>query len=337
MRPYAHQSAGVIMIAMALTGGCTHTTGGRLKGFQVSQHWAEQTKEFTYDPGVRVHINAPSEADFDRHKPTHLVFYALPNGNSIEWTIGRSRAEGLDWHYYIQHIGAQTRRLREVIRDHNIIVAYLEAEQKSWPAWRRKHKNNSELIAGLITTVRQQIDAPNVTVVLSSHSGGGSLIFGYLNGVEQIPADITRIVFLDSNYGFSADEGHGTKLLDWLNHDPHRCLVVLAYDDREITFKGKKVVGPTGGTYRATQRMLGQFEKEVELTRTMSGDCVRHRGLDGRMDIIVHQNPENRILHTVLVGDMNGFIHAITSGTGYEDKVGVFGAPVAYEKWIQSD
>jgi len=40
-----------------------------------------------------------------------------------------------------------------------------------------------------------------------------------------------------------------------LKGEPTRRLVVIAYDDRNITLDGKPVVGPTGGTYRATERM----------------------------------------------------------------------------------
>lgn len=317
--------------------GCAAPATGRLEGFDVSRHWNEQTTEYAHDPGVRIHINAPSEAELDPAKPTLLVLYPLPNGNTIEWTIGRARADGLDWHYDIQHIGAQTRRLREVIHDENIVVAYLEAEGRSWPAWRRTHDRSSELIVAVIDRVRRQVGLPDTRLALSGHSGGGSFVFGYLNAFEHIPDDVVRITFLDSNYGFAASEGHGSKLLDWIGRDQNHYLVVLAYDDREIVFNGQKVVGPTGGTYRATGRMLDVFSGTVELTKRVSGDCTRWRGLGGRIDIMVHENPDNRILHTALVGDMNGFIHAMTAGTAFEDKAGRFGGPVAYDKWIQPD
>ncbi|MCP4251744.1 MAG: hypothetical protein GY778_32330 [bacterium] len=327
----------LMLVGLTLAAGCSQRTSHRLPGFETSRHWAEQTRELTYEPGVRIHLNAPAESAFDPRKPTQLVLYALPNGNSIEWTIGRQEAEGLDWHYYIQHIGAQTRRLREVIDDHNLVVAYLEADQKSWPHWRRTHENAGQLITGLIAHLEKQIDVADLTVVLSGHSGGGSFIFGYLNGLERIGNDVERIAFLDSNYGFSVEAGHGTKLLDWLNRSPEHQLTVLAYDDREITFNGKKVVGPTGGTYRASHRMLDRFRQDVALTETAGAGWIRYRGLNGQLDIIIHRNPENRILHTVLVGDMNGFIHAQTSGTNYEERAGTFGGPAAYENWIQPD
>lgn len=327
--------AWAVVAILSASAGCASGTGTRLAGFEVSQHWSEQIKEIACEPGVRVHINAPSESQFDAARPTLLVFYALPNGNSIEWTIGRQKAEGLDWHYYIQHIGAQTRRLRETIHDRNIVIAYVEAQGRSWPTWRKKHENGSQIIAGVIEEVVRQVGVRDPAIILSAHSGGGSFIFGYLEGLDRIPDNIHRIAFLDANYSFSDEAGHGAKLVDWLKRGTDKALVVVAYDDREITFDGKKVVGPTGGTYRATGRMLDSFKGKLALAESIEGDCIRHRGLDGRVDIIVHRNPKNVILHTVLVGDMNGFIHAMTTGTPHENKAGLFGGPIAYHPWIQ--
>jgi len=144
------------VLASAIVAGCAPRTT-RLAGFGVSRDWVEQTKELTFEPDVRVHMNAPGEAALDRRRPTLLVLYALPNNNSIECTIGHKPADGLDWHYNIQHIGAQTRRLREVVTDRNIVVAYLETTQKSWPAWRQKHKDRSDLIPGLIAQLRREL------------------------------------------------------------------------------------------------------------------------------------------------------------------------------------
>jgi hypothetical protein len=70
-----------------------------------------------------------------------LVFFALPNGNSIEWTKGKRLADGDDWHYDIQHIAAQTLYLRSIMTDMNVIVVYMANELKSWPAWKRAQPN----------------------------------------------------------------------------------------------------------------------------------------------------------------------------------------------------
>jgi len=41
-----------------------------------------------------------------------------------------------DWHFDIQHIAAQTRYIRNTDKRNNYIIAYLMAEQKSWPSWK---------------------------------------------------------------------------------------------------------------------------------------------------------------------------------------------------------
>src|SRR6187401_1165988 len=63
---------------------------------------------------VTININAPLH--FNKKGETFLVLFALPNGNSIEWTKGKkmykgtpSEKTGDDWHFDIQHIAAQTR------------------------------------------------------------------------------------------------------------------------------------------------------------------------------------------------------------------------------------
>ena len=71
-------------------------------------------------------------------KPLTLVFYALPNGNSIEWTMGKRMSTGDDWHFDIQHIAAQTRFIQSLQPQKEIIIIYLANELKSWPAWKKQ-------------------------------------------------------------------------------------------------------------------------------------------------------------------------------------------------------
>ena len=89
--------------------------------------------------GVRVVANAPMT--FDPRRPTRLVIFATPNGNTIEQTLGCTKAEGIDWHFDIQHIAAQVRKLREQSPRENIVLAVTETEELSWPAWKRKYKD----------------------------------------------------------------------------------------------------------------------------------------------------------------------------------------------------
>ena len=110
---------------------------------------------------------------------------------------------------------------------------------------------------------------------------------------------------------------------------------MIAYDDREIVLEGKKVVGPEGGTFRASERMIARFRKDVEMERGGVGEFVWYTGLERRLQFFVHPNRENKILHTALVGEMNGLLHGLALGTELEGKWGAFGGPRAYEKWMQ--
>ena len=320
----------VLLVGVTVT-GCSRTKP--LVGFEVSPHFGEQIRAYVYEPDVEVHINAPAIERFDSRKPTRVVLYALPNGNTTAQTIGKQKRDGVDWHFYIQHIGAQIRQLRSVITDENVVVVYLEAACKSWPRWRKSHEDSGKLIVELVESIKEQF-AGEVSVELAGHSGGGSFIFGFINQLEEIPSYIRRIVFLDANYGYS--EEHTNKFLEWLNRSPENRLGVVAYDDRRIKVNGKLVVGPTGGTYRKTHKMLDHLEKRIELSETENTNYFRWQGLDDRLDLIVLKNPEDKILHTVIV-EKNGLIHGLTFKSAYENQSGALWGPASYTRWIQPD
>jgi hypothetical protein len=305
-----------------------------LYGFIEQPRFSEQTLEYRFDPDARVVINAPASSALDPTKPNWLIVFALPNGNSIEWTIGKKVKDSMDWHFGIQQIGAQTRKLRATIKGYNIFVAYIEASKKSWPAWRREHPDSTLLTQNLLASIKEKLPAVS-KITLTGHSGGGSYIFGLINTYEQIPDDIDRISFLDSNYGYSDSLGHGDKFVEWLRRDSTHCFSIICYDDRNITLKGKSVVSPTGGTFRRTMETIVRIKKDFVLEETFVRDCRYYHGLNGRIDIIIHTNPKNEILHTILVGPMNGFIHAMTVGTPYENKTGEFNTIPAYEMYIE--
>ena len=191
-----------------------------------SKDFAERDCSFLYEPGVRVRINAPAEGLMTPRKPVRLIFYALPNGNSTEWTFGKRMGQGDDWHFDIQHIGAQTRFLRAVDTLHSYVVVYLEAENRSWGAWRkagpgRDHiiKDLVEQIALLFSANSSGADCANQSmpqVELNSHSGGGNFIFGFMDACDSLPDYLCRISFIDSDYNWD-DERYGPKLVRWLS------------------------------------------------------------------------------------------------------------------------
>lgn len=276
---------------------------------EVEKTWPDTTAE------VRISLNLPRSEDGNRKREVMLILYALPNGNTLEQTKGRKVTEGLDWHFGIQHIAAQTRYLRRLLIDQTVAVAYLEARGLSWPRWRREHADGGEIIRRLVDTLRSASGGADVRVTLSSHSGGGSFIFGYINANDTLPSYIERISFLDSNYGFNDNEGHTSKLLAWLRGNRARVLSVVAYDDREIILDGKPVVSPDGGTYRRTIDMVRCFRRDIEINGSLMDSLMTFRGMDGRLEFLIHVNPENAILHTRLIGEMNAFLHVMTLNT----------------------
>ncbi len=303
-----------------------------LPRFERAPEFAEQVRWSVLDSGVRVHVSAPLAFNAERRV---LVLYATPNGSTIEQTLGCRAAEGLDWRYDIQHIAAQFRLLRATDVKTDYVLAVVQAPKLSWPAFRRDEPRAGRIIPELIDSLAADVKA--TSIVLACHSGGGSFLFGALNAHEAIPDNIERIVFLDANYSYSDEDKHGDKLLAWLARDERHRLIVIAYDDREVVFNGKKAIGPDGGTYRATKRMTSRLGKDRELTETRIGPFLHTRDKTGQVQCFVHTNPENKILHTALVGDMNGLVHALTLGTDHEEKWGRFGGPRAYETWIQAE
>jgi len=293
---------------------------------------------FTADvePDVRMHVNSPQDDSGEPARGTRLVVFALPNGNTIEQTLGCRLTEGLDWHYDIQHVAAQVRLFRTLAPDEQVVLICAEAGGLSWPTWRASHDDANATIARLVDRWRQEFGTADAKVTLTGHSGGGSFMFGAIEGSDEIPAYVDRIAWLDANYAFAADT-HAEKLRRWLTGDSSRRLIVVAYDDREITYNGKKVVGPTGGTFRATGRMRDALGPHFPLAESQQPPFTTYTGLDGRICCFVHPNSENKILHTALVGDMNGLVHVLTLGTPREEKWGTFGGPRAFTQWVQPE
>lgn len=301
--------------------------------FTVSEHFGERVLDHRFEPEVSVFINAPSEEKFEPTKKTLIIFYALPNGNSIEWTIGKKLKPGDDWHFDIQHIGAQTRFLRDHYKDANIVVAYLMNDKKSWPAWSTSNTSSDIIIKSIVNSIVNLFNPLDIKIVLSGHSGGGSFIFGFLNSVKKIPDIVERISFLDSEYGYEDSLNHGGKIVEWLKESNEHYLSVIAYDDRDVKLNGKNIVSPTGGTYYRSKMMKERLAKDFTFTDESDTSFTIYTSLNGRVQFRLKENLTAEIFHTVLV-ERNGFIQSILSGTEYEGKNYKFWGERCYEKWI---
>ncbi len=262
---------------------------------------------------VTININAPLH--FNKKGETFLVLFALPNGNSIEWTKGKKMNAGDDWHYDIQHIAAQTRYVRKLDKKNNYIIAYLMADNKSWPAWKRTHHGSFDLIRSFVDSLADRFKEYHPKIVLNGHSGGGSFIFGYLDGVARIPGNIDRIAFLDSDYGYD-DVFHTKKIIEWLRNENHK-LVVLAYNDSLVIFNGKPLVSPTGGTWYRSRLMQRKLAEDFPFKTTADTSFIDHSSWNGRIRFILKQNPNGLIYHTVQV-EKNGFIFSLLSYTKFD-------------------
>jgi hypothetical protein len=298
--------------------------------FSCNTNSGEMNREIKLPDAVRIFINTPARESFFTNQPVLLIFYALPNGNTIEQTIGKKLSAGDDWRFDIQHIGAQTRFLRHEITNENIVVAYLEAGTKSWPAWRKTHRD--ERIAEILNAVRGIFSTNQTEVALVSHSGGGSLIFGYLNAVEKIPDVVKRIAFLDSDYGYDS-KLHADKLKTWPAASGGNHLCVLAYQDYLGLLNGKTFVSESGGTWGRSHALLADLGTQFSFASRTNNGLETYSANGGQIEFLLKENPDHKILHTVQV-ERNGFIQAIVSGTTNENSGYEYLGERAYTNWI---
>jgi hypothetical protein len=289
-----------------------------LPGFTASGLFDEQQMVIEDSPpGTRILINAPVKG-FEKNDRVLLVIYALPNGNSIEQTFGKNLQEGDDWHFNIQHIGAQTRFLRNILNDRTVVVAYFENSMKSWPAWNSATPDYREQVSRMVSDVKELFEPWQPEIVLNGHSGGGRFIFSFIDAAEEIPPDVVRIAFLDSNYGYE-DTVHGPKLTRWLNSGRNKYLCTLAYNDSIALYNGKAFVSPTGGTWYRTRMMQKYLAGSFRFRVQNNDSLIWYRAQRGRVEVILKTNPDREIFHTQQV-EYNGFIHSVLSGTRHEQK-----------------
>jgi len=303
-----------------------------LPGFKLSGSFGEQQMVIeNLSLKTRILINAPVKG-FEKEKEVLLIFYALPNGNTIEQTFGKKLHEGDDWHFNIQHIGAQTRFLRSVIKDQTIVVVYLENTQKSWPQWKANTPEYEKQVKKMVDDVKVIFAPWQPKTVLNGHSGGGRFIFSYLDAFTEIPEDVVRIAFLDSDYGYE-DSIYGPKLERWLKTGNNRFLCALAYNDSVVVYNGKPLVSPTGGTWYRTKMMQKYLSEQFRFKNQQNDSLIWNSSKRKRIQIILKTNPDKKIFHTVQV-ERNGFIHSVLSGTKLEQKNYIYFGERAYSNFI---
>jgi hypothetical protein len=279
---------------------------------------------------VRITIDWPS--DYHKKKETLIVLYALPNGNTTAQTMGRQVQLGDDWHYNIQHIKAQTGFIRQELKKNNVVVCYLENSYKSWSLWKQKHPEGEREVQAIVDTLYGLFPAKRKTVCLNGHSGGGRFIFSYMAAVPKIPLHISRITFLDSNYGY--DSTFTPKLVHWLKSNPSAQLSVFAYNDSIALYNGKPFVSPTGGTWYKSHQMLRDLAKSFLFQHRSTDSLEIYRSAGGNITFFLKPNYDRGIYHTQQV-ELNGFIHSILLATPQEEKGYKYYGNRAYTPFIQ--
>jgi hypothetical protein len=208
------------------------------------------------------------------------------------------------------------------------------ADQKSWPYWKRTTPNSKVKIKKIVDSLTGMFKEYDPKIILNGHSGGGSFIFGYLDIVEKIPDNIERISFLDSEYGYE-DSSHTKKFADWLQNKNHH-LCVLAYNDSIVIFNGKQLVSPTGGTWYRSRLMQRKLSEYFSFKTTSDTIFIKHSALNGRVRIILKENPRGLIYHTVQV-EKNGFIFSLLSNTKFDRrKYFTYWGDRVYENYINN-
>lgn len=256
------------------------------------------------------------------YKPLKLVLYALPNGSTMEKGYGKIAQKDDPPVFESQHIGAQTVILRNLDTAHTYVVVYIENELKSWPAWVKAQEKYQpqQQIADILEHIQRKYAAWKPEIALTAHSGGGRFMFTYLESQAAIPQVIKRMVFLDANYGYEKDLHH-LKLQKWLENSEN-FLQVIAYNDSVVVYQGKPLVSPTGGTWYRSKRMINDlnlFQSKID------GLVEYYHSSQRNAEIILINNPEGKIFHSVLV-EKNGFIHSVLQQT-----------PLFNPKWFWKD
>jgi len=249
-----------------------------------------------------------------------VVIYALPNGNTIEQTIGRKSLTPEDWRFSIQNIGSQIDWFRTQANPTNLAVVYVANDLLSWPQWRREHGGESlELIRQIFRAIEKSFSQTPIAITLASHSGGGAFVLGAIEAWDRIPGNVERIAFLDSNYAYE-DEKHLSKFLRWLNAEERRYLSVLAYKDYVARLDGRPFVAEARGTWGRSQGMIEAMRRYgIEFIESQKGPVRKYAAKQGSVSFYLHQNFEEKILHSVQV-ERNGLIHALRAGTDLEEK-----------------
>lgn len=111
---------------------------------------------------------------------------------------------------------------------------------------------------------------------------------------------------------------------------------MLAYQDYLALLDGKTFVSESGGTWGRSLAMLRDLGEKFAFSRTDAAGLQTQTALDGRVHFFLKENPAQAVLHTRQV-ELNGFIHAMLTGTALENKGYTYLGERAYPDLVAPD
>ena len=109
---------------------------------------------------------------------------------------------------------------------------------------------------------------------------------------------------------------------------------MVAYQDYLALLNGKTFVSENGGTWGRSHALLDDLSGQFQFTSRTNDGLETFSALNGRIELLFKENPEQEVLHTIQV-ERNGFIQVLLSGTAEEGKGYEYFGGRVYTNWIQ--
>jgi hypothetical protein len=138
--------------------------------FTETNQFGERLAWFHPKPGVRIHVNAPPAGQFVAGRTVLLIHYALPNGNTIEQTLGRKTLRGEDG-TSTSATSAPKHACPEGVAGEVVVLCCLENDLKRL-AGLAQTKPPRRLIPGLLDSVTNLLAGHELEFVLSGQQWG---------------------------------------------------------------------------------------------------------------------------------------------------------------------
>ncbi len=82
--------------------------------------------------------------------------------------------------------------------------------------------------------------------------------------------------------------------------------------------------------------MQHDLAESFEFTSRTNEQFETYAALNRRVQFVLRENPERKVLHTIQV-ERNGFIHSLLTGTTHERDGYEYFGPRAYSKWLEPE